>query len=71
VSWTQKEERALLKGVGITELLIVLAVVLLIFGVGRIGKIGKELGTGIAEFRKGLKEGEEETAAEETAEGES
>ena len=36
------------------ELLIILAiVVVLIFGVGRIGKIGKELGTGMREFRKG------------------
>jgi Sec-independent protein translocase protein TatA len=26
----------------------------LIFGVGRIGKIGKELGTGMREFRKGI-----------------
>jgi sec-independent protein translocase protein TatA len=39
---------------GPTELLIILAIVVLIFGVGRIGKIGKELGTGMREFRKGL-----------------
>jgi sec-independent protein translocase protein TatA len=39
---------------GPTELLIVLAIVLLVFGVGRIGKIGGELGKGIKEFRKGL-----------------
>jgi sec-independent protein translocase protein TatA len=72
VSGTQKEERALFGGkIGIGELLAVLALVVLIFGVGRIGRIGKELGTGIAEFRKGLKEGEEEATAEETEEGES
>jgi len=29
-------------------------IVLLIFGVGRVGKIGGELGKGIKEFRKGL-----------------
>jgi sec-independent protein translocase protein TatA len=39
---------------GPVELLIILAIVVLIFGVGRIGKIGKELGTGMREFRKGL-----------------
>jgi sec-independent protein translocase protein TatA len=39
---------------GPTELLIILAIILLIFGVGRIGKIGGELGKGIKEFRKGL-----------------
>ncbi len=44
---------------GPTELLIILAIVVLLFGVGRIGKIGKELGSGIREFRKGL-QGDEE-----------
>jgi sec-independent protein translocase protein TatA len=37
---------------GPTELLIVLAIVVVLFGVGRIGKIGSELGKGIREFRK-------------------
>ena len=41
---------------GPVELLIILAIVVLIFGVGRIGKIGKELGTGMREFRKGTAE---------------
>jgi sec-independent protein translocase protein TatA len=44
---------------GPVELLIILAIVVLIFGVGRIGKVGKELGTGMREFRKGL-QGDEE-----------
>lgn len=39
---------------GPTELIIILVIVLLIFGVGRIATVGKELGTGIREFRKGL-----------------
>jgi len=37
------------------EILIVLAIVVLLFGVGRISKIGGELGSGIRSFRKGLK----------------
>ncbi|GAP11989.1 twin arginine-targeting protein translocase, TatA/E family [Bellilinea caldifistulae] len=41
------------------ELLVVLVIVLLLFGVGRISKIAKELGSGIRAFREGLK-GEEE-----------
>ena len=41
---------------GPTELLIILGIVVLLFGVGRIGKIGSELGKGIREFRRGLKE---------------
>jgi sec-independent protein translocase protein TatA len=44
---------------GPVELLIILAIVVLIFGVGRIGKIGKELGTGMREFRKGLQSDDE------------
>jgi sec-independent protein translocase protein TatA len=39
---------------GPTELLIILGIVVLLFGVGRIGKIAGELGRGIREFRKGL-----------------
>ncbi len=37
------------------ELIIVLLIVVLVFGVGRISKIGKELGSGIRAFREGLK----------------
>ncbi len=39
---------------GAPELLIILAIVVVLFGVGRVGKIGGELGRGIREFRKGL-----------------
>lgn len=49
---------------GTPELLIILAVVLLVFGVGRIGKLGSELGKGVSSFRKGLREGQEEEADE-------
>lgn len=48
---------------GIPELLIILVIVLLVFGAGRIRKVFGELGGGIAEFRKGLKDGQEETEA--------
>jgi sec-independent protein translocase protein TatA len=39
---------------GITELLIILAIVILLFGVGRLGKIGAELGKGIRNFRQAV-----------------
>ena len=39
---------------GTTELLIVLVIVVLLFGAGRIGKIANELGTSIRTFREGL-----------------
>jgi sec-independent protein translocase protein TatA len=47
-----------------TELIIVLVVVVLLFGVGRISKIASELGRGVRDFQKGLK-GEEQAAATE------
>ena len=46
----------MIAGLGTPELLIILAVVLLVFGVGRIGKLGSELGSGIRAFREGVKE---------------
>jgi sec-independent protein translocase protein TatA len=39
---------------GPTELIIVLIIVIILFGVGRVGRIGGELGTAIREFRRGL-----------------
>ena len=48
---------------GVPELLLILAVVVILFGVGRIGKIGKELGTGMREFRKGLQGDDENKSA--------
>ena len=39
---------------GVTELLIVLAIVVLVFGVGRISKIAGEMGKGIRSFKDGL-----------------
>jgi sec-independent protein translocase protein TatA len=53
------------------EWLIILAIVLLIFGVGRIARVGGELGKGVSAFRQGIKEGQDETgkdATEKTAE---
>ena len=46
-----------LKGFGLPELLIVFVVVILLFGVGRIGKIAGELGKGIHAFKEGVSGG--------------
>jgi sec-independent protein translocase protein TatA len=40
--------------IGAPELLIVLFIVVLLFGPGRLVKMGGELGRGIREFRQGL-----------------
>jgi len=42
-------------GMGTTELVVILVIVILLFGVGRVSKIGGEMGTAIREFRKGLR----------------
>lgn len=47
---------------GTTELMLILAVVVLLFGVGRVSRIGGEMGSAIREFRRGLKGNDEETA---------
>ncbi len=41
---------------GPLEIVIILLIVVLLFGVGRIGRIGGELGRGIKEFRKAIQD---------------
>lgn len=45
---------------GPAELMIILVVVVLLFGVGRISKLGSELGKGISAFREGMRSEEAE-----------
>jgi sec-independent protein translocase protein TatA len=40
--------------IGAPELIIILIIILLLFGPGRIGQIGGEIGKGIRSFREGL-----------------
>jgi sec-independent protein translocase protein TatA len=49
-------------GLGMPELLILLVIVVLLFGVGRIGKIANELGSGLRSFRDGLSEEKKEVS---------
>ena len=66
-------------GLGTTELIIILVIVVVLFGVGRIGKIAGEMGSGIRAFKEGIQGYEEEDdgekpeseAAEESQEEES
>jgi sec-independent protein translocase protein TatA len=48
---------------GPPELLIILVIVVILFGVGRLSKIGGELGSGIKAFRQGLADPDEDKAA--------
>ncbi|MGD8458044.1 MAG: twin-arginine translocase TatA/TatE family subunit [Anaerolineales bacterium] len=49
---------------GPTELIIILLIVIVLFGAGRIGRIAGELGSGIRNFREGLK-GDQDSEEEE------
>jgi sec-independent protein translocase protein TatA len=43
-------------GIGMTELLIILAIVLVIFGAGKLPEIGAGMGSAIGNFRKSVRE---------------
>jgi len=43
-------------GLGTQELLIILALVLIVFGAGRLPQVGGALGKGLRNFRAGIKE---------------
>ena len=53
-----------LRDFGLPELLIVLVIIVILFGPGRIGKVAGELGKGIRSFRDGLSGKEEEKKKE-------
>ncbi|MDH3253593.1 MAG: twin-arginine translocase TatA/TatE family subunit [Acidobacteriota bacterium] len=44
---------------GVQELLIILVIVLVIFGASKLPQLGKGLGEGIRNFKKGIKESDE------------
>ena len=50
---------------GTPELVILLIIVILLFGVGRIGKIAGELGQGIKNFRDGMSGSKKEDETQE------
>ena len=51
------------QSLGPAELIIILAIVVVLFGASRIGDIGGAIGRGIREFRREVKEGEQEKEA--------
>jgi sec-independent protein translocase protein TatA len=50
---------------GPMEIFIILVVVLIIFGVGKLPSVGRGMGQAIKEFRSNVKDGESETDAKE------
>ncbi len=53
---------------GPLEIVIILLIVVLLFGVGRIGRIGGELGRGIKEFRKAVQDESADKPGDKSAE---
>lgn len=53
---------------GTPELVIILVIVILLFGAGRIGKIAGELGSGIKAFQEGIGADKDEVETPETIE---
>tara|TARA_B100000927_G_C16299910_1_gene403045 strand:+ start:204 stop:401 length:198 start_codon:yes stop_codon:yes gene_type:complete len=49
-------------GIGIWQLLIILAIVVLIFGTKRLPGAAKDLGSAITNFREGMKRNDSDTA---------
>lgn len=47
-------------GLGMPELLVILLILFLVFGAAKLPEIGRSLRKAIGEFKKGIKEGEEE-----------
>lgn len=47
-------------GLGTSELIIILILVLIIFGAGKLPHVGKSLGQGLRNFKDGMKDGEKD-----------
>lgn len=54
---------AMIGGLGTTELIIILVVVVMLFGLGKLPQAAKQLGVGVRNFQKGVK-GEDEADEE-------
>ncbi len=50
-------------GLGTTELIIILVLVMIVFGAGKLPSVGGALGKGLRNFKEGVKEGDEEKDA--------
>lgn len=58
-------------GISVTQLLILLVIVMLVFGTKRLRNIGSDLGSAVKGFRKGIEDEPEETEPEKIAAQES
>ncbi len=55
-------------GLGLPELLVILFIILIIFGAGKLPQIGEGLGKGISNFKRSLKDNEDKDGPNEDSE---
>ncbi|HNY65067.1 MAG TPA: twin-arginine translocase TatA/TatE family subunit [Deltaproteobacteria bacterium] len=53
----------MLGGIGMTELIVILVIVLVIFGAGKLPEVGSALGKGIKNFKSSVSETPEDKSA--------
>ena len=58
-------------GISVTQLLILLVIVMLVFGTKRLRNIGSDLGSAVKGFRKGIEDDLKDKGPEEIAKAES
>ena len=58
-------------GLGFQELVVILLIVVVLFGATRLPQLGKGLGEGISNFKRGLKGGDSKSPLSEASEEES
>lgn len=52
----------MIAGLGVQELLVILLICVLLFGATKLPQIGRGMGEGIRNFKKGLKNGDDDAA---------
>jgi sec-independent protein translocase protein TatA len=58
--WHKKGGAKIMFGLGHTELLVILVLVLIIFGAGKLPQVGGALGKGLRNFKKGINDADDE-----------
>jgi sec-independent protein translocase protein TatA len=58
-------------GLGVTELVIILVIVIVLFGASRLPQIGRGLGEGISNFKKSLRSADKSTSEEQESKSKS
>jgi sec-independent protein translocase protein TatA len=50
--------------IGVTELIIILVIVVILFGVNKLPKLGKGLGDGIRNFKESMRAGQDDASSD-------